>query len=347
MNDIANFLNESEVNAGMVIFFMLFSLGVALFQTVFFSSLYNLKFPNWLFFVLNPSLIGISYLIHPKYALAVFLFLVLSFFFFALIGCVIAIFRESRDAKKKRDNFNRIHNIPKTPLMVKLGLIALVIGGFTAFQWAGENGHLPLLFIIIPVLIIVKRIFFPSSKRKFLKLQEVLPTSKMNGIAMGIVEVQGDLEEIEPLISPYFKKPCIGYFYRIEEESRPDKEGRTTYSTIHSEMKVGVFKIKDETGAVTVNGEGLEFHFDRVDKQRGGKVRYSETYLLTNDNMLLIGYADSDNGETIIRKGDDNTIFGVAIPDKITFRNQYMPLLNSFLMTLFFITLILIYIILN
>ena len=347
MNDITNFLNESEVNGGMVIFLMLFSLGIALFQTVFFSFLYNIKFPNWLFFVLNPSLIGISYLINPKYAFPVFLFIVLSFFFFALVGAIIAIFRDSKEARKKREAFNRKHNIPKTSRIAQLGLIVLIFGGFAAFQWAGENGHLPLLFIIIPVLIIIKRIFFPSSKRKFLKLQEVLPTSKMNSIAMGIVEVQGDLEEIEPLISPYFKKPCIGYFYRIEEESRPDKDGRTTYSTIHSEMKVGVFKIKDETGAVTVNGEGLEFHFDRIDKQRGGKTRYSETYLLTNDNMLLIGYADSDNGETIIRKGDDNAIFGVAIPDIITFRNQYMPLLNSFLMTLFFITIILIYIILN
>lgn len=347
MNDIVNFFNEFEANGGQVLLWMVFSLGIALFQTLLYSSLFELKFLNWLFFVLNPFLIGISYLVNPKLAFPVFLFLVLSTFLFAIIGAIFSIIKESRAAKKNRDNFNRIHNIPKTPLMVKLGLIVLVIGGFTAFQWAGENGHLPLLFIIIPVLIIIKRIFFPSNKRKFLKLQEVLPTSKMNGIAMGIVEVQGDLEEIEPLISPYFKKPCIGYFYRIEEESRPDKEGRTTYSTIHSEMKVGVFKMKDETGTVTVNGEGLEFHFDRVDKQRGGKTRYSETYLLTNDNMLLIGYADSDNGETIIRKGDDNTVFGVAIPDKISFRNQYMPLLNSFLMTLFFITLILIYIILN
>ena len=204
-----------------------------------------------------------------------------------------------------------------------------------------------LLFLIIPGLILLKSIFFPSNKSKFLRLQSILPTSKTNAIAMGQVEIEGDLEEIEPIISPYFNKPCIGYFYKIEKESPRDKDGRTTYSTIFSETKTGKFKIKDETGAVTVNGEGLEYYFDRVDKQFGGKTSYSETYLRTNDYMLLIGYAASDNGDVIIQKGNSDSIFGVAIPRSISFRNKYKPLLDSFLAALFFISLILIYIILN
>nr|WP_294788992.1 hypothetical protein [uncultured Flavobacterium sp.] len=180
-----------------------------------------------------------------------------------------------------------------------------------------------------------------------MRLQSILPTSKVDAIAMGQVEIEGDLEEIEPIISPYFSKPCIGYFYKIEKESPRDDEGRTTYSTVFTECKTGKFKIKDETGSVTVDGEGLEFYFDRVDKQAGGKMRYSETYLKHNDYMFLIGNASSDNGTTIIQKGSSDAVFGIAIPRSVSFRNKYKPLLDSFLVTLFFISILLIYIILN
>lgn len=178
-------------------------------------------------------------------------------------------------------------------------------------------------------------------------MQSILPTSKIDAIAMGLVEIEGDLEEIEPIISPYFKKPCIGYSYKIEKESPRDDDGRTTYSTIFSEVKTGKFKIKDETGSVTVDGEGLEYYFDRIDNQSGGKTRYTETYLKSDDYMLLIGYAASDNGNVLIKKDSADTIFGIAVPRSISFRNKYKPLLDSFLTVLFFISLIIIYIILN
>ena len=69
-----------------------------------------------------------------------------------------------------------------------------------------------------------------------------------------------------------------------------------TYQSQPNDSFAGIakkFKIKDETGSVTVDGEGLEFYFDRVDEQRGGKMRYSETYLKHNDYMFLIGNASA------------------------------------------------------
>lgn len=347
MNDFFTFLTQNKADPGALFFLILFSFGIALFQTVIFAALYNLKFPNWLFFVLTPLLVGGSYLIDASYPFAIIFVLFLTLFLFAIIGMIYSGIISSKEDKIEREKFNRIHNITKTPLKDKLLGFLVLLGIIGAFYWLAVSENLKLLFLIIPGLILVSSIFFPSNKSKFLKMESILPTSKVAAIAMGLVEIEGDLEEIEPIISPYFKKPCIGYYYKIEKESPPDDDGRTTYSTIFSELKTGKFKIKDETGSVTVDGEGLEYFFDRVDNRKGGKTRYSETYLKTNDYMLLIGYATSDNGDTIIKKDNPDTIFGVAIPRSISFRNKYKPLLNSFLATLFFISLILIYIILN
>lgn len=347
MNDFLNFLTQNEIDGGGVIFLMLFSLGIALFQTVIFSGLFNLKFPNWLFFVLSPSLVGISFLINKSYPFAVIIMLFSSLFLFAIIGMIFSGIRSSKEDKIEREKFNRKHNIQPTPLRKKILGILVLICIIGAFIYLAENGNLKLLFLVIPGFIIVNNIFFPTQKSKFMTLQSILPTSKIEAVAMGQVEIVGDLEEIEPIISPYFNKPCIGYYYKIEKESPPDDDGRTTYSTIFTECKTGKFKIKDETGSLMVDGEGLEYYFDRVDNQQGGKTRHSETYLKTNDYMLLIGNAGSDNGNTIIQKGISDTVFGIAIPRSISFRNKYKPLLDSFLVTLFFISIVLIYIILN
>lgn len=347
MNDFLNFLTQNEIDGGGVIFLMLFSLGIALFQTVIFSGLFNLKFPNRLFFVLSPSLVGISFLINKSYPFAVIIILFTSLFLFAIIGMIVSGIRSSKEDKIEREKFNRKHNIQPTPLRKKILGILVLICIIGAFIYLAENGNLKLLFLIIPGFIIVNNIFFPTQKSKFMRLQSILPTSKIDAVAMGQVEIVGDLEEIEPIISPYFNKPCIGYYYKIEKESPPDDDGRTTYSTIFTECKTAKFKIKDETGSLIVDGEGLEYYFDRVDNQQGGKTRHSETYLKTNDYMLLIGNAGSDNGNTIIQKGNSDTVFGIALPRSISFRNKYKPLLDSFLVTLFFISIILIYIILN
>lgn len=347
MNEVLEFFNQNKADSAQVVFFMLFSLGIALFHTIIFSGLFNLKFPSWLFFVLCPALIGVSFLIDARYPLALLLFLFLSVFVFAFIGMIYSGIKSSKEDRREIESFNRKHNVQKTPLFKKFIGIAVLGCMIGAVFFLAQTENLKLLFLIIPGLILLKSIFFPSSKSKFLRLQSILPTSKISAIAMGQVEVEGDLEEIEPIISPYFNKPCIGYFYRIEKESQRDDDGKTTYSTVFTELKTGKFKIKDETGSVTVDGEGLEYYFDRIDNQQGGKMRYSETYLQKNDYMLLIGYASSDNGNVLIKKGDSDTVFGVAIPRSISFRNKYKPLLDSFLAALFFISLILIYIILN
>ncbi|RWW91673.1 hypothetical protein [Flavobacterium cerinum] len=202
------------------------------------------------------------------------------------------------------------------------------------------------LLYIIPAVIFIAALL-PSRRKAFYKMQALLPTSKMNAIAMGIVEVEGEVEEIEPLISPYFSNSCVGYLYTIEEE-RKDDEGKRTWHTIHSESKTGTFKMNDETGSVTIDGEGLEYYTLNEDQQvESGSKRHTESYLKSRDYMLLIGYASSDNGATLIKKDDHYKVFGIAAPGEISIRNKYQPLLKSFLVTLFFLALIIVFIILN
>lgn len=234
----------------------------------------------------------------------------------------------------------------ESPWYLKVLGFVFVLSIFPSFYYIMEYGVWKMLFLIIPIVIIVKRIFFPSEKSKFLKMQAILPSSKANSVAMGMVEIVGDLEQIEPLISPYFSKSCIGYFYRIEEESKPDDDGHTTYHTIHFEQKIGDFNILDETGFVKVIGADLEFYNKTADRYEGVKTRHSEGYLLQDDYMMLMGYASSDEGKTIIQKEDKN-IFIIANPSNIENYNKGIPLLNSFLITLFITTLLILFILLN
>lgn len=348
MKEFFDFFNQQQVDYPMLVFLMAFSCGIAFFHTLIFSGLYDLNLrPKWIFFLINPLLVGLFFLKQSGYAFLALIILSATVFISAFIGMIYAGIRDAKKDKIDQEKFETKYNIPKKS---KLRRFFATIGGFTIIAlglWLASSGKLSLLLIIIPVLVVLDAIFFPSRKTNFYKLQAILPTSKMNAVAMGVVEVVGDLVEIEPLISPHFKESCIGYSFRIEQETR-DKDGKSSWRTIFTERKTNSFKIKDETGSVKVIGDELEYYITKVDRQNeSGSKRYSETYLKNDDYIFLIGYADSDNGETIIKKDDYHKVFGVAVPRDVALRNKFSPLLTSFLTTLFFITLIIIYIILN
>ena len=232
MNEFFDFLTQNEIDGAVVIFLMIFSLGIALFQTVIFSGLFNLKFPGWLFFVLSPMLVGISFLINKSYPFAVILFLFASIFLFAIIGMVYSGIRSSKKEKEERERFNRKHNIKKTPLGKQL--LGLLVGAciIAAFFYLAENGNLKLLFFIIPGFIIISNIFFPSKKSKFMRLQSILPTSKIASAAMGQVEVVGDLEEILGILQPTLSQQLT--VLRAQGMVCCRREGRHAYYSVCS-----------------------------------------------------------------------------------------------------------------
>jgi hypothetical protein len=188
---------------------------------------------------------------------------------------------------------------------------------------------LPLVILsIIAVLLIL-----PNSRKKFLRIQASLPTSKINSVAMGLVEIQGKLIMKEPLISPVAKEQCIGYYYTIEDITR-DKNGKDSYTTIHRETKCNVFEMQDDSGIIEIQADGIELILlKETNIDFGGQKRYTETLLKNGQEMLLVGSADSRNGNSYIRKDTNSKILGITSVAGISVWNKYQPLLRSFLFT--------------
>lgn len=348
MNELLQFFSSQQIDMPVLIFLLIFSEGTALFYTLIFKGLFEVNVrPKYLFFVTHPLLVAIAFLVRPGWSLLIVALLFASIFLMGVIGIIISIFRSRNDNKETNKRFNAKYQTPKEEKF-KRSLLSIGIFGFVGLGfWLYAEGRLSIMLLIIPLIFILDSIFFPTSRTRFYKLQAILPTSKMNAVAMGLVEVAGDLIEIEPLISPHFQTPCIGYSIRIEERRR-DSDGNTTWSKIFSERKTGTFRIKDETGSILVNGDGLDYYIERIDKEvESGDKRYYETYLKNDDYLLLIGNATSNNGETLIQKDDHHGVFGVAFPHEVAIKNKFTPLYKSFFTTLFFITLIIIYIIIS
>jgi hypothetical protein len=188
---------------------------------------------------------------------------------------------------------------------------------------------LPLVILSIIAVILI----LPNSRKKFLRIQASLPTSKIDSVAMGLVEIQGKLIMKEPLISPVAKEQCIGYYYTIEDITR-DKDGKDSYTTIHKETKCNVFEMQDDSGIIEIQPEGIELILLKETKvDFGGQKRYTETLLKSGQEMLLVGSADSRNGNSYIRKDNSSKILGITSVAGISVWNKYQPLLRSFIFT--------------
>lgn len=204
-------------------------------------------------------------------------------------------------------------------------------------------GYVPLII----ALIIALSFFLRSIKKDFLKLQSTLPTSKIQSLAKGLVEVEGKLIMGKPLVSPVGHELCIGYYYEIEEITTDDKE-RESYKTIHRETKCNVFEIQDDTGKIRVQPDGIKFILlEKTNIVNNSSRRYSEILLQENQEMLLVGYADTENGENFIRIDDYYKVLGITSSAGISVWNKFQPLLSSFLFTCFMIISVIIFILIQ
>ena len=85
------------------------------------------------------------------------------------------------------------------------------------------------------------------------RLIENIPTSKIRSIAMGLVEIYG---EVAPgsgniLKSPFSQNDCVYYKYKIEELR---SSGKSTYwATVKKDWDYRPFYLKDNTGMVLVD----------------------------------------------------------------------------------------------
>ena len=101
-----------------------------------------------------------------------------------------------------------------------------------------------IAFIIFGIVLLIWGLISFRVKR----LIENIPTSKMRSIAMGLVEIYGEVVPSKDNIlkSPFTNKDCVYYKYSIQELR---SSGKNTYwATVDQGEEHRVFYLKDETG---------------------------------------------------------------------------------------------------
>jgi hypothetical protein len=300
------------------------------------SRIYSLKFPVWLFFLVDPALIGVAYLIYKPLAGIVFTLLFVSVFVLGIAGFFYSGVRRYIEEKREEDKRNKKKTSWWKIILGLTGGLAF-IAAFFSFG--------PYVFVFIFAFAILSKIL-PNPTNKFLQLQAILPTSSIRSMAMGLVEVKGKIRKIEFLLAPIDSRQCIGYRYIVEDIDR-DRNGDIRYTTIKNVTVCNNFYIADETGEVEVKGTDLEFLWvEMADRYSNGGKRYTQYLIQEGDEMLLIGKASVENRKPIIEKEEIKKIFMIAPVGSVNKWNKYKPLLKSLIVITIVISIIAIFILL-
>lgn len=276
--------------------------------------------PSWLLYLLIPlANVAALYVGGELYGM------ITLFFFFACIVILVIYGKAYKFFREKSKKIKFIIN-KETSFRKKIGaLIApLIIGALIVLLGVIQT------FLIFVAVAILSSFISPSLRKRFFQLQDSLPTSKIRSMAMGLVEIEGNVIMKKTILSPIKKVACIGYEYTIEKVSK-DEDGDKSYSTIFSDIQCNRFDIKDDTGQVEVNPEGIEFlMFPLSGRYEKNEKRYSEYILKEEDLVMIIGKASLENEIVIIQKETVKNIFAVTPTKFINFRNKYQSLFHSF-----------------
>ncbi|MBI2138977.1 hypothetical protein HYU13_05275 [Candidatus Woesearchaeota archaeon] len=100
--------------------------------------------------------------------------------------------------------------------------------------------------------------FYGFSKLRQKRTIENLPTSKIRSIAMGLVEVSGEVAplKVNMLKSPLTQNDCVHYSFAVEEYRRSGKSSH--WATLLSDTQSYPFSLKDDTGEVLVDPKDAE-----------------------------------------------------------------------------------------
>lgn len=158
-------------------------------------------------------------------------------------------------------------------------------------------------------------------KLRLKKFIQALPTSKARSMAMGTVEVFGTAHPHEPLEDPIYKRPCVFYHVKVQEQRGSGK--RSKWVTVYDEGSFDKpFWVQDETGRVPIFPQGAESHFKSdVDVNAipvpfvGGFLRLGDTDVGKFLTSLpgLVGNSVHIVAQ-IIREGDPMYALGFAVP---------------------------------
>lgn len=308
-----------EKNIFMLVFMLVFISGLSLFHTYIFSSiLKNVKFKWSLCLIYN--LIGaILFFIEPGFALAWIFFLAASLVVVVIVATIWGVLANTIKGIRKIISGKNRPPVYKTII----SLLLLFLAVYT-FYHTGSYFFI-MLFAVVTIIFSLTG----HHRGRYLKLQTILPTSKIRSMAMGLVELEGRAKAMETFAAPIRSRKCIGYRYTVEEEKQ-DQDGDTYYSIVRSELKCNRFILEDETGRVEVLSDDIEFIMFPIDEQYcSGSYRYTQYVLSEDDEVLLIGKATLDGDTPVIAREDVKKVFGIAPVYRVNNWNRFKPLRST------------------
>lgn len=175
--------------------------------------------------------------------------------------------------------------------------------------------------VILSVLLLAGLYFFFRSILRILPRVvwiDVTPTSQIRSLAMGLVEVTGNVKIANPITSPATGMPCCLTRYKVQElRVVYTKQGRTTsWQTINTGFFYTPFFLQDKDGdQILVDPVGAEIvvpwetYYPNTGFPDGetGTIRYLEQAIYSNSLLFVLGeakkksrYADY-NGEVDAR----------------------------------------------
>lgn len=186
-------------------------------------------------------------------------------------------------------------------------------------------------------------LWFRSLKKK--RLIENVPTSKVEGVFIGLTEVKGDSECDSPLTSYLAGVTCVHYNFSVQEHWRrtvsyTDSDGKrrtkteSGWKTVRSDDVRCPFFVRDETGAIRIDPHKAQMQGDSVFSQtvtRGhrlyyqkgprysvanstGRRRFTETAVQVDKRLYVMGTAKlrEDIVEPEIRHDPDAAMFLIS-----------------------------------
>lgn len=321
------FYNSLQVEWSMLIMMMVMSIFIAIFHTIILSALYRINiYPKWLFFILNPSLIGVAGLLETNFGALVFGVVFLSVFVLGIVGMIYSAIREGYEKAKEIDKNLKESGKKGLPIWKK---ILYAISGILFFGFVLSLGvpyFIILFFIILPFIYSLKS----NNKKRFYKFQRTLPTANIRSVAMGLAEISGNVNILEPILSRIKGKECAGFLYTIENVTTDD-DGKDSYSLEFSETICNTFEVEDSSGKIKVLTDNIEFIDFEIDEQyRSSNKRYTQYLLKEKMNVLLIGKASiQQHNEPTFTHEEVKDVFGIAPTSSVENYNTLRPLLQS------------------
>lgn len=176
--------------------------------------------------------------------------------------------------------------------------------------------------VIVGFFVILIGIIFCAIGLYYYKKKTLIadtPTSKIRSIAMGLVEIFGQVKPMQDRVlkSPFSDKDCVYYQYIIEEYRSNGKN--SSWITIKKGEQKNLFYLKDDTGEILIDPTGAQIEAKKDFEYQSNLGRDPPEQVirfLTENNLTHEGFFGLNKTmryrETIIALDDSLYIMGTA-----------------------------------